>query len=97
MARKLSRRGAVSGADGLLGWLERSIADDVRLPVARARLLEWRRRDPQLALAVVEAAQTRIPDEAAALEARRTRLRRKAANQRRLTKHTETSSASLFG
>ena len=97
MARKLSRRGAVSGADGLLGWLERSISDDVRLPVARARLLEWRRRDPQLALAVVEAAQTRIPDEAAALEARRTRLRRKAANQRRLTKHTETSSASLFG
>jgi hypothetical protein len=97
MARKLSRRGAVSGADGLLGWLERSISDDVRLPVARARLLEWRRRDPQLALAVVEAAQDRIPGEAAALEARRTRLRRKAANQRRLTKHTETSSASLFG
>jgi hypothetical protein len=97
MARKLSRRGAVLGADGLLGWLERSISDDVRLPVARARLLEWRRRDPQLALAVVEAAQDRIPGEAAALEARRTRLRRKAANQRRLTKHTETRSASLFG
>ena len=97
MARKLSRRGAVSGADGLLGWLERSISDDVRLPVARARLLEWRRRDPELALAVVEAAQDRIPDQAVALEARRTRLRRKAANQRRLTKHTETPSASLFG
>jgi uncharacterized protein len=97
MARKLARRGAVSGADGLLGWLERSISDDVRLPVARARLIEWRRRDPQLALAVVEAAQDRIPDEAAALEARRTRLRRKAANQRRLTKHTETPAGSLFG
>ncbi len=97
MARKLSRRGAVSGADGLLGWLELGISDDVRLPVARARMLEWRRRDPQLALAVVEAAQDRIPGEAAALEARRARLRRKAANQRRLTKHTETPSASLFG
>jgi hypothetical protein len=97
MARKLSRRGAVSGAEGLLGWLEGSIADDVRLPVARARLLEWRRRDPQLALAVVEAAQSRIPDEAAALEGRRTRLRRKAANRQRLTKHTETPAASLFG
>jgi uncharacterized protein len=96
MARKLSRRGAVSGADGLLGWLERSISDDVRLPVARARLLEWRRRDPQLALAVVEAAQDRNPGEAAALEARRTRLRRKAANQRRITKHTESRAASLF-
>jgi hypothetical protein len=97
MARKLSRRGAVSGAEGLLSWLERSISDDVRLPVARARLLEWRRRDPQLALAVVEAAQSRIPDEAAALEGRRTRLLRKAANQRRLTKHTEKHAASLFG
>ena len=96
MARKLSRRGAISGAEGLLGWLEPKIPDDVRLPVARARLLEWRRRDPQLALAVVEAAQDRIPGEAEALDARRTRLRRKAANPRRLTKHTETSSASLF-
>jgi uncharacterized protein len=97
IARRLARRQtSVAGAERLLGWLESQVASDVRLPVARARLLEWRRRDPQLALAVVEAAQTRIPGEAVALEARRTRLSRKAANQRRLTKHTETSSASLF-
>jgi len=96
IARKLSRRGSISGAEGLLGWLERSISDDVRLPVARARLLEWRRRDPQLALAVVEAAQDRIPDEAATLESRRIRLRRKVSNKRRLPKSTETSSAALF-
>jgi hypothetical protein len=98
IARRLvRRRTSLVGAERLLGWLESQVAFDVRLPVARARLLEWRRRDPQLALAVVEAAQDRIPGEAGALEARRTRLRRKAANQRRLTKHTETSSASLFG
>jgi uncharacterized protein len=98
IARRLVRRQtSLAGAERLLGWLESQVAFDVRLPVARARLLEWRRRDPELALAVVEAAQDRIPGEAAALEARRTRLRRKAANQRRLTKHTETTSASLFG
>ncbi|HEX9097873.1 MAG TPA: ribonuclease H-like domain-containing protein [Candidatus Dormibacteraeota bacterium] len=97
IARRLARRRtSVSGAERLLGWLESQVASDIRLPVARARLLEWRRRDPQLALAVVEAAQDRIPGEAAALEARRTRLRRKAANQRRLTKHTESRAASLF-
>ena len=98
IARRLARRRtSVAGAERLLGWLESQVASDVRLPVARARLLEWRSRDPQLALAVVEAAQERIPGEAAALEGRRTRLRRKAANQRRLTKHTETHAASLFG
>jgi hypothetical protein len=98
IARRLARwRTSVAGAERLLGWLESRVASDVRLPVARARLLEWRRREPRLALAVVEAAQSRIPDEAAALEARRTRLQRKAANQHLLTKHTETSSASLFG
>jgi RNase_H superfamily len=98
IARRLARRPtSVAGAERLLGWLESRVASDVRLPVARARLLEWRRREPQLALAVVEAAQSRIPDEAAALESRRTRLRRKAANRQRLTKHTETPAASLFG
>jgi hypothetical protein len=98
IARRLARRRtSVAGAEQLLGWLESQVASDVRLPVARARLLEWRSRDPQLALAVVEAAQDRIPGEAAALEGRRTRLRRKAANQRRLNNSTETSPASLFG
>jgi uncharacterized protein len=78
MARRLARKPAsVRGAEQLLGWLESRVDSDIRLPVARARLLEWRRRDPQLALAVVEAAQQRLPDAAAELEPRRERLRRK--------------------
>jgi len=77
IARKLSRRGSAPGADELLGWLEQKVTEDIRLPVARARLLEWRRRDPQQALLVVEAAQERMPQEAPCLERRRTRLREK--------------------
>lgn len=97
IARRLARRRpSAAGAERFLGWLESRVASDIRLPVARARLLEWRHRDPQLALAVVEAAQTRFPDEASALEARQIRLRRKVSNQHRLTKHTETPAASLF-
>jgi hypothetical protein len=98
LARRLARRRAwLAGAEQLLGHLESRVASDVRLPVARARLLEWRRRDPQQALAVVEAAQTRIPEEAATLEARRNRLRRKVANRRSITKSTEMPAGSLFG
>jgi hypothetical protein len=98
IARRLARRRtSVAGAESFLGWLESRVASDVRLPVARARLLEWRRRDPQLALAVVEAAQSRLPEQAPALEARRNRLRRKVAKRRSLTKSTETVAASLFG
>jgi len=98
IARRLARRRkSVAGAESFLGWLESRVASDVRLPVARARLLEWRRRDPQLALAVVEAAQSRLPEEAPALEARRNRLRRKVAKSRSLTKSTESVAASLFG
>lgn len=78
LARKLTRRGSVSGAEQLLGWLEQRVSADIRLPVARARLLEWRRREPQLALSVVEAAQERMPEAAPALEPRLLRLRRKA-------------------
>jgi hypothetical protein len=81
IARRLSQRGSVSGAEELLGWLEERVSEDVRLPVARARLLEWRRRAPDLALAVVEDAQQRMPEEAAGLEPRRTRLRRKVARR----------------
>jgi uncharacterized protein len=84
IARKLSRRGSVPAAEELLGWLEQRVADDIRLPVARARLLEWRRRDPRSALTVVEAAQERMPEEAAVLEPRRTRLRRKVAKVARV-------------
>jgi hypothetical protein len=82
IARRLTRRGSIAAADRLLGWLEARASDDVRVTVARARLFEWRRRDPQLALAVVEAAQERMPDEATGLEHRRLRLRRKV--ERRL-------------
>jgi hypothetical protein len=98
IARRLARRRtSAAGAESFLGWLESRVASDVRLPVARARLLEWRRRDPQLALAVVEAAQSRLPEQAPALEARRNRLRRKVAKRRSPTKSTETVAASLFG
>jgi hypothetical protein len=79
LGRRLLRRGSVAGADALLGWLEANALDDVRVVVARARLLEWRRRDPAQALRVVEDAQRRMPEEAAALEQRRERLRRKLA------------------
>lgn len=86
ITRRLLRRGAVTGADRLLEWLESATADDVRLSVARARLLEWRRKDPAEALRVVEDAQRRIPDSAPGLEHRLARLRRKvdSGNRRRL-------------
>ena len=77
LSRRLVRRGAIAGAGELLGWLESCVSDDVRLSVARARLLEWRRRDPGGALAVVEEARRRIPEAAPELETRRSRLLRK--------------------
>jgi hypothetical protein len=78
ISRRLVRGGSIAAADHLLSWLESSVTEDIRLSVARARLLEWRRRDPQAALAVVEAARLRMPEEAAGLQARLARLRRKA-------------------
>jgi hypothetical protein len=81
MARRLIRRRSIAAADRLLGWLEARATEDVRVAVARARLFEWRRRDPQLALAVVEAAQRRMPEHATGLEPRRVRLRRKVENR----------------
>src|SRR5439155_4358760 len=74
LARRLVRRGAIAGANELLGWLESCFSDDVRLSVARARLLEWRRRDPHGALAVVEDARRRMPEAAPELELRHSRL-----------------------
>ena len=81
ISRRLIRRGSIAAADRLLGWLESSVTEDIRVSLARARLLEWRRRDPQRALAVVEAAQRRMPHEAADLEARIARLRRKVTKR----------------
>lgn len=77
ITRRLLRRGAVASADRLLDWLESSVRHDVRVSVARAHLLEWRRRDPQSALRVVEEARRRMPETATELEPRLTRLRRK--------------------
>jgi hypothetical protein len=81
------RRGSIAAADGLLGWLESSVTEDIRVSLARARLLEWRRRDPRRALAVVEAAQRRMPLEAADLETRRARLRRKVTKRSSADSH----------
>ena len=92
MARRLIRRGSIPAAESLLGWLEARATEDVRVSVARARLFEWRRRDPQLALAVVEAAQERMPDEAGGLEQRRLRLRRKVDNRLRRRRQSEVRS-----
>ena len=83
LTRRLVRRGSIAGADSLLHWLEAHTQDDVRLSVARARLLEWRRRDPSSALSVVEDAQRRMPEQAPELEGRRERLVRKLARGRR--------------
>jgi hypothetical protein len=77
ISRRLIRRGSITAAERLLGWLESSITEDMRVSIARARLLEWRRRDPHEALSIVEAAQRRMPDQASDLEHRRARLRRK--------------------
>jgi hypothetical protein len=77
LSKRLLRRGSIAAADRLLGWLESSVTGDMRVSIARARLAEWRRRDPYQALSIVEAAQRRMPDQATDLEHRRTRLRRK--------------------
>src|SRR5450759_2065529 len=82
ISRGLLRRGSVAAADRLLDWLEASAAEDIRVSIARARLLEWRRRDPHQALSIVEAAQRRMPEEAPGLEHRRERLRRKVESDR---------------
>jgi glutathione S-transferase len=65
----------------ILDWLEARVPDDIRVSVARARLLEWRRRDPHAALAVVEEARRRMPEEAGELEARHVRLTRKISRR----------------
>jgi len=82
LTRRLVRRGSISGADRLLGWLEAHTRDDIRISLARARLLEWRRRDPQRALAVVEDARRRMPEEAASMDTRHARLLRKVDSRR---------------
>jgi uncharacterized protein len=77
ISRRLVRRGSIAAADRLLDWLESRATDDMRVSIARARLLEWRRRDPHGALVVVEDARRRMPEEADILEPRLARLRLK--------------------
>jgi len=77
ISRRLVRRGSIAAADCLLDWLESRATDDIRVSIARARLLEWRLRDPHSALSVVEAARRRMPEEAELLESRLARLRLK--------------------
>lgn len=77
ISRRLVRRRSIDAADRLLERLESTFHEDLRVALARARLLEWRRRDPGGALSVVEAAQERLPEAARELDARRDRLRRK--------------------
>jgi uncharacterized protein len=88
IARRLVRRGSIAAADRLLAWVEANSETDIRVAVARARLLEWRRRDPEQALGVVEAAQGRMPELALELEHRRARLARKLS-RRRLARRRE--------
>jgi len=82
ITRRLVRRGAINAAGRLLETLERRHHDDLRVTLARARLLEWRRREPVRALQVVEAAQERMPEAAAELAPRLARLRRKVERRR---------------
>jgi uncharacterized protein len=77
ISRRLLRRGAVNSADRLLDWLESGAREDIRVSLARARLLEWRRHDPQRALEVVEDAARRMPEAASELAGRRARLESK--------------------
>ena len=92
ISRRLLRRGSVSGADRLLDWLESTAREDIRVSVARARLLEWRRRDPGKALQVVEDAAQRMPESAPELEARRARLQRKVNSRRQRPRRVLTDS-----
>jgi hypothetical protein len=82
ISRRLVRRRSIDAADRILERLESNFTEDVRVAVARARLLEWRRRDPHAALSVVVDAQRRLPESAADLEPRRARLERKAGRRR---------------
>jgi hypothetical protein len=83
ISRRLVRRRSIDSADRMLERLESTFSEDVRVAVARARLLEWRRKDPHAALSVVEAAQQRLPDAARELEPRRERLARKVVRRPR--------------
>jgi hypothetical protein len=85
LARTLTRGGRAGSAERLLAWLEERLQAEAGLAVARARLLEWRLRDPGRALDVVELALERLdPAEplSGELARRRLRLERRLDRQR---------------
>jgi uncharacterized protein len=97
LARRLVGRRSITAADQLLGWLESNVSEDVRVSVARARLLEWHRHEPLLALSVVEAAQERMPEAATDLEPRRARLQRKVDKRREAQRLRRDGQGLLWG
>ena len=97
IARRLIRVRAYEAADRLLTKLESAVDDDVRLAIAHARLLEWRRHDPRRALRIVEHAQARLPDAATALEQRRARLLRKVLKDASVTARASETSPDRAG
>jgi uncharacterized protein len=56
LAKRLTRKGRPASAEKLLAWLDERVDAQAALAVARARLLEWRLKDPVAALDVVERA-----------------------------------------
>ena len=56
LAKRLAHRGRAGSAEQLLAWIDERVDCQTALAVARARLLEWRLRDPGAALEVVDRA-----------------------------------------
>jgi hypothetical protein len=86
LAQGLARRRRSQAADSLLAGIEARLPRRPELAVARAKLLEWRRRDPAGALEVVARALDRLaaegtPAALADLERRRRRLSRRLASR----------------
>src|SRR5256885_11098629 len=89
MAGGLVRRDEIEAANRFRERMDQRFDGDIRVALARARLLEGRRREPSLALTVVEAALDRMPHAAAELEPRRMRLRRKVESRARSGGHRD--------
>jgi uncharacterized protein len=82
LARRLVRRRRAAAAEKLLAQLQRDVTDHL-LAVTRARVLEWRLKDPHAALEVVERALETPGAWTDDLRRRRERLVLKAARRRR--------------
>jgi len=83
IARRLVRRRQAAAAESLLAAMQRDLTDQL-LAVTRARVLEWRLKDPHTALKVVEEALSHAAGPwTGDLERRRRRLAAKAARRAR--------------